>query len=602
MTESFRFETTKVCRPALACLLGLVTLVAAGGVPPAGAQGAAPSQPASTAPAPTAAAPATPAPEPSAPPSTATSPAAPGVAAAPAPTPGVPAQPHIVDVNSYKPVTEPPLDVTGNVLSLTVDQAVAITLQQNLALILQRYIRNEARLGVLQALGIYDLSLNADLFHQKVKQAVTTKFQASESQTDTLDLSLSQLFPTGGTLTFDYPSFRQVNNNPQGAFKGIPFYGIQGNNLGAGFSLIQPLLNKFGRAVVEEPLLIAINTSQLSRAEFERQVVLVADQVILAYWALVNAREQLVVAQESLQLARDLDDRNRIQVQVGTLAPLELVSSQAAIATREEAIISAQAAIKDGEDVLRLLLNLPPGELWDKEILPTTPAETAHVSIDLAEAVKTAMESRVEVRAELLAVDKAKIVAAAAKRALLPTLTLNAGFGYSGVGTAYTDAFKQVTGLDFLGWFGELKFTYPLQNRQARAADAVASLDIDRFNRQLEQQKKIVTNDVRKTARAVETAAKQIDAAHAARNFQERNLDAEKKRYENGMSTSFQITQIQDQLTQAKSAEVNAVVGYRTALTEYYRALGGLLPETGIKILDPKESVNRFSFRRADLP
>jgi hypothetical protein len=67
------------------------------------------------------------------------------------------------------------------------------------------------------------------------------------------------------------------------------------------------------------------------------------------------------------------------------------------------------------------------------------------------------------------------------------------------------------------------------------------------------------------------------------------------------MSTSFLITQIQDQLTLAKQSEVNAVVGYRTALAEYYRSIGKLLPELGVKILDPKEAVNRFTFHRADL-
>jgi outer membrane protein TolC len=106
---------------------------------------------------------------------------------------------------------------------------------------------------------------------------------------------------------------------------------------------------------------------------------------------------------------------------------------------------------------------------------------------------------------------------------------------------------------------------------------------------------------VRRAVRGIETAEKVIVAAHLSRGFQEKNLDAEKKRYENGMSTSFLITQIQDQLTLAKQSEVNAVVGYRTALAEYYRSIGKLMPELGVKFLDPKESVNRFSFRPANL-
>lgn len=105
-----------------------------------------------------------------------------------------------------------------------------------------------------------------------------------------------------------------------------------------------------------------------------------------------------------------------------------------------------------------------------------------------------------------------------------------------------------------------------------------------------------VITEVRQAARRVETAAKQIDAAKASRVFQERNLDAEKKRYENGMSTSFQITQIQDDLSQAQSREVNAVISYRTALAEFQRTLGRLLDEEGIEVADEEPTIDRWDF------
>jgi outer membrane protein TolC len=110
---------------------------------------------------------------------------------------------------------------------------------------------------------------------------------------------------------------------------------------------------------------------------------------------------------------------------------------------------------------------------------------------------------------------------------------------------------------------------------------------------------------VRRAARALDTAVKSIQAAIKAREFQEKNLDAQKKRYENGMSTSFEITQIQDQLTQARSGEVTAIVNYRTALAEYYRAIGRLLDQEGVVLEDPQETdaiSQRFSFNKAPLP
>jgi outer membrane protein len=511
-----------------------------------------------------------------------------------------------VDVRSVHPGDELALPARGNAIELSLDQAVEIALRRNLALILQRYVRNESRLGILQALGIYDVNApgipvqgatGIDATYQDSKSPAASQVQASSQKTLFYDVGVSQLLPYGTAVNFTFDTTRQINNNPFSTFKGLPFYVPHGL-----FNVSQPLLRGFGRAVVEQPILIAVNASQASRAEFERQVIAVSVQVINAYWALVNAREQLVVAQESLQLATDLNARNKIQVQVGTLAPLEVTQSEAAIATRELAIIAAQAAIGDAADQLRLLLNVPQGELWQREIVPTTPPETAPISVNLADAIETALASRTEVREEVLLLDRSKINQTVARNNLLPRLDLTGGYTYTGLASDYGTALHQVTGLDFPTWNIGLHFGIPLQNRAARAANAIASLEVDRVAAELDQQKKLVINEVRRAARAVDTAAKQIEAAHASRNFQEKNLDAERKRYENGMSTSFQITQIQDQLTQQKSAEVNAVVGYRTALAEYYRTIGKLLPQQGIQVIDPQDEVHRFSFRRVSLP
>src|SRR6185295_9930913 len=310
-------------------------------------------------------------------------------------------------------------------------------------------------------------------------------------------------------------------------------------------------------------------------------------------------------AQQSLGLARELHERNRIQVEVGTMAPLEIVQSEAAIASREEDIIRATANIGDAEDVLRQLLNLPAGELWEKAILPTTAPETEKISINVDEAIRTAIAERPELRTEELRLAQAQVDASFARNQLKPSLDLTVNYGASGVGLAFNNALDQVTGLDFRGWLAQLVFAYPLQNRAARAQSASANLDVERLQTELDQQKTTIATEVRRAARAVETAAKQIDAARISREFQEKNLDAEKKRYENGMSTSFQITQIQEDVTQARSNEVTAKITYRTALAEYYRAIGRLLEQHDVGIDDPEEpdyAASRFSFRRAPLP
>lgn len=505
------------------------------------------------------------------------------------------------------PILATGVDVKDGAVLLSLDEAVEIALRQNLGLSVQRYTRERSRLGVEQTLGIYDLLLSASAHAEDTKSPTTSQLQASESNAQRLNFGVSQLLPTGGEVTVGWNNSRSESNNPFSRLN--PAY-----NSSVIFGLNQPLLRDFGRIATERSILIAQNRSQASSQEFERLVTVTVQDVIDAYWNLVGARQQLVVARESLGLARELHDRNKIQVDVGTMAPLELVQSEATIAEREEGIITAQSALGDAEDLLRRLLNLPQGDIWGTEIRPVTDPTVQHEPIDVEAAIQTALAERTELRNQQLDVEQARIETEYARNQERPTLDLNVDYNFAGVGGdviirdedtgeivgttpgSYGDALDQVTGLDFRGWVIDLTFGFPLQNRAARTARAIAELDLARAQTAMEDARNGVITEVRQAARRVETAAKQIDAAKASRVFQERNLDAERKRYENGMSTSFQITQIQEDLTQARSREVNAVINYRTALAEFQRTIGRLLDEEDIEIADQEPAVDRWSF------
>ncbi len=498
------------------------------------------------------------------------------------------------------PSPEPPaLDIRDNAIQLSVDRAVEIALQRNLAIVIQRYTRVQQRLAVIDALGIYDLNATIDALARSSNQPAATTFDPSQSERQELNYGLKQLTPLGGTLSVGWTNSRAQSNSQQAT---LP------SSFGSGvtFDYNQPLLRGYGRYANERNILIAQINSQLSRQDFELQVTTISQQVVNAYWNLVNAREQLGVAQQSLQLARDLHERNRIEVEVGTRAVLELTQSDAAIATRESDIIQAASAVGDAEDVLRQLLNLPAGPLWSTTIVPTTPPQTEEkVTVNVDEALRIAIAHRPELRSQDLQLMQARRDADYFRSQLKPSLGLDVNYGYSGFGPTFGNTFSQITGLDFRGWQIQLSFAYPIQNRSARAQSATANVAVDRFQALNDQQRLVVETEVRRAARGVDTAVKAIDAARKAREFQEKNLDAEKKRYENGMSTSFQITQIQDQLTQARSAEVTATVNYRTALAEYYRSIGRLLDQEGVVIDDPAEGdaiAKRFSFSKAPLP
>jgi outer membrane protein len=512
-----------------------------------------------------------------------------------------------LDTKASRPADEAPLQPRDGVIELSLDEAVELALRRNLGLVVERFTRTQAQLAIDQALGIYDLLASATLSAADQSSATISRLSASESNQQQWNFSLGQTIPTGGQVAVGFENTREESNNPFATVN--PSFD---SNLT--FSFSQPLLRDFGRAPLERQLLLAQSQSRGGGREFERQVVASLQQVTNAYWALVEARQQLVVARESLGLATELHERNRIQVDVGTMAPLELVQSEAAIATREEDIIRSQQAVGDSEDTLRRLLNLPAGPLWEAEIRPMTDPEVERTALDVNTAINTAFQGRPEVRAQQLLIEQARINSAYFRNQKLPSLDLEVSYGYSGVGGnliirdddtneilqvvpgTYSDSLDQITGLDFDGWTAALTFGFPLQNRSARAASLSADLELERQETILADIEQQVTTEVRQAARQVDTAAKQIEAARASVGFQMRSLDAERKRYENGMSSSFEITRIQQDVTSAKSREVSAVIAYRTALTQFQQATGQLLPTYHVAIDDPEAPIDRWDF------
>lgn len=483
----------------------------------------------------------------------------------------------------------------GETLNLPLDQAIVLALQHNLNLVVERYARERSLLGIEAAQGIYDLGLDVDLTSTSSSRPQTSALEETEGlltqETERWNFSLSQLTPWGGGVQFQWNNSGDETSDANQLIN--PLY-----NASASLFVQQPLLQNFGRDVTNRNIIVAKKDSAISRETFRANVEAVVRQVSDLYWDLVAAQEQLDVSEESLGLARELHEMNRIQVEVGTLAPLEMVSSEASVAAREAEIISGRAAVEDAADNLRRLLNLESGDLWMVPIEPVTDPEVEHNSIDLGEAVDVALENRVDVIQQRLEQDKRELDARIAQRNKLPQLDLVAGIGYNGtnvgfdpvagpVDEGYSGALDQVTNRDFEFWQVQLNFSYPIQNRAAKARAVQAELFVEQGEWELRDLENAILVEVRRTARAVETAAKSIESAKVASKLARKNLEAEQKRYENGLSTSFTVLQIQEDLSEALSREVNAIISYRKALTAYQLSIGRLLNEFGVSLDEP---------------
>lgn len=493
----------------------------------------------------------------------------------------------------------PELVVEEGAVRLLLEDAIALALRRNLDIAVERYNRRQSLLGIRQARGLYDLRLSLDASLENSDSPATARVEGvavltSDSRDATF--SVAQLTPFGGEAAFSLFGLRESSNSENNILD--PQYFSQGN---VRFS--QPLLRDLGYAATNRDVIVARLNSDINLEFFEQQVSDVVEQVEAAYWRLVEAREQLVVAQDALELADDLHRRNRIQVEVGTLAPIELVQSEATIAQRQEDIIRTEAALGDAIDELLRLLNLPDTMAEGLDVVPLTDPETERLEVDVDGAIRMALAERPVVRTQRLAVQQLEVDSRVAANAKLPRADLVVNYGASAIGGSgnvdlgegqvlnvdsdLREVIGDVFSREFTGWSVGVTVAYPLQNRSARAASAIADLELEQARTELSRLELNVVTEVRSAARRVRTAAQQIESARSTRRLQERNLEAEQKRYENGMSDSFRIAQIQTDLTEAASREVTAVTNYRVALSSYHRAVGRLLESHGVELLGP---------------
>lgn len=522
--------------------------------------------------------------------------------------PGLPASPVFaqgevksVEVKSTlgEEVGKAALRIQGDEIHLTLDEAVEMALSRNLVLRTQRYSRQQARLGIDQAMGIYDFNLLAAISASKLESPAASNLDGAQVQNQKrigFSVGGSQLLPTGGVLGVEHTDGRFETNSSFSLLN--PSF-----SSGLDFSFTQPLLRNFGRSATSYGIEVARVSSDISQQVFVGEVIRTIQNVENSYWNLVAARYALTVATESKTLAEELHANNKVRVDVGTLAPLELVQSEAQIATREEDIIRARGAVGDAEDLLFYYLNIDQGEAWSKTLVPETEAIIEHPQVELDASIHLALQNRPEIVSQHLQLKSLALDQEFFAQATRPRLDLKATYGLSGLGGdiavrdengniistipgGWNDAFRQVTGFDFPGWSVGLELGIPIQNRTARARHAIADLAVEAGKLATSELELRVTTEVRAAVRGLETSRQQLESAKVSTNLAEKNLDAERKKYDNGLSTAYQILQVQDDLTAARYRQVAAVTGYRKSLVEYYRATGGLLASSNVSIAE----------------
>ena len=477
---------------------------------------------------------------------------------------------------------------SGPVVRLSADEAVRMALENNLGIQAERLSPQINTMNVSQARAAYAPVLFSNFLTRNSTQppsSFVTGGSASILTNESISQNggLQQNVPWGGgRYSFSIDGSKITSSaidsryNPQ-----------LSSNLTAQY--VQPLLRGFKTDNLRQQIETSQNNEVIADIGLRERVTVTTQAVRNAYFDLIGALEGYKVSMQSLQLAQESLKNNNTKVEVGTLAPIDIIEAEAEVASNEEAVINAEARIKTVEDRLRyLVLNPTQPDFWTLRLEPTDAPSLTPIAIDVQGAITNALANRTDIARLKKQLDNVDVGVRFAENQRMPGLDVVANYnviGYAGTQfvfgegfpppivdqsvRSFSSALRDVFGQDFRTWSVALNFSYPLGTSQADAAVASGRLERQQGAVNLRDLELQVATAVRDAARQVDTNLKRVEATRKARDRAERRLEAEQKRMTVGLSTTFQLFQAQRDLARQRQQEVNAMIDYNRSVVGF---------------------------------
>ncbi len=472
------------------------------------------------------------------------------------------------------------------VLKLTRDEAIQMALQNNPDLAVARYDPAIGDAQVAAARGAFVPNLQSGLLRNSQSQPPTNLFAGDEGIQTNLwssTVGLNQRLPWGGgSYSVGLDASRTATDslltslNPE---------------LGAGLAagLTQPLLRNFKIDPARAQLDISQRTRDILGTNFREAGVTAGADAERGYWSLVAAIALVDVQQRSLDLSLELERTNRARVDVGQSPPLDLVAAQAEVALRRENLIVAQTAALQTEDILRTLVMDPKrDDYWTIRLEPADRVPVVQAPPDVDAAVRRALGERTDLARARTDIQVNETTIALSKSETLPDLNVQANYLGSGSGgtrlvrtggfpgqvigfdqTSFGSVLGQTFSGDFPTWTVGLTFNYPIGNSAAEANLARARIERDQSAARLRAAEVVAVREVRQAALRLQQNLQRIETTRVGAELAEQRLDAEQKRFEVGMSTSFLVIQAQRDLAVARNNALQAMLDYQLAVIAF---------------------------------
>jgi outer membrane protein len=359
------------------------------------------------------------------------------------------------------------------------------------------------------------------------------------------------------------------------------------------FSYTQPLLRGFKIDLTRQQMKTTVINRDTAELNLKARTTNTLAAVRSAYWDYVFAIQAVDVAQQSLALAQKLLSDNKIRVEVGTMAPMDVVQAEAEEATRQQALTTATATMRTAElSLKRLIVSGTSDPLWAQHIDPIDRPEFQAASIDVEAALRSALQERTDLQIARNNFESNNVLLQSQRNQSLPDVDALVTYGAAGLGGTvyafngsgldrvrqgvlrpggYNDALRTLWGRDYPNWQFALNVSYPIGGNSAEAQAARTRLLIQQNQAQIRAAELNVATEVTNAALQVTNATEGLAAARAARELSQRRLDAEMSRFEVGLSNNFQVVQSQRDLREAQNSELRALLNYRKSLVEFDR-------------------------------
>ena len=496
-----------------------------------------------------------------------------------------------------------PALIRSGEIPLSVEDLINLTLENNLDISVSRYSPIASEYSILTNNRPFEPMLRLSANFSRDASRSTTQLTGVASTIEfnnDVAVGYSQTLKTGADIAVDFTLNRTATNNLFTSFSPLWVGRIN-------YSFTQRVLNGYGRNINTRAIRIAQNNKSISEVEFERMVIDLVTQAQKSYWDLVFTADDLKVKEDSLRLAEKTLSDNQRQVDVGTLARIDLIQSETQVATRrEERVVSTFTQNQIQDQVKKVLSRQQDAGLVLARISPTQRAGLPEPSdiLPIADAIRVALENRPELRQASLRLRNSEIEVEYAKNQLLPTLDLTARFVQSGLGGTQTirdgfgpnapviavipggvtDAFANLLRLQNKGFSAGVSMQIPLSNRSQQAEYARVTTERRTGEENIKAIEAQIALEVRNAITAVEMNKARIETARVSRELQEQQYAAEQRRFELGASTVRFVLEEQDNLQRLQTNEIAALVNYRKALVDYDHALGVTLKKNNVNI------------------